>query len=100
MFDPDVAFSLMALPDLGAASAKVIKERDRHRYAIYPLTSTAPLPYRAFIEAVADVMGREDVVLKRLPLAEAVDTLCDRLYATRDVDPAGQRWPGEDVALL
>jgi len=84
-FDPRVAFSLIALRDLGAAAVKVITERERHYYAMYPLTSTGPIPYHEFVDAVRKELG-VTVNIKELPLQEAVDKLCEQLYGTKDVD--------------
>ena len=48
----------IALTDLGEAAAKVLKERERHYYAQYPLASIMPASFAEATQIIGDVIGK------------------------------------------
>lgn len=85
LYDPTTPFSFLALRDLGEASSRVVTEREKHYFAIYPLTSTGAMPYTEFVKIVGSEMGK-DISIERLPYEKAVDKMCDRLLKSKSAD--------------
>ena len=85
LYDPTIPFSFLALRDLGEASSRVIMEREKHYFAVYPLTSTGPMPYTEFVRIVGSEMGK-DVSVERLPYETAVDKMCNGLLKSKSAD--------------
>ena len=71
-FNVDTQFSFLALPDLAAVAVKVIREREAHYYAIYPLCSTGPQNYRDVAATVGRVLGKT-VRVEQRPFEEAIE---------------------------
>jgi hypothetical protein len=80
--------SVAALADLGEVGAKVIREREVHYQAQYPLCSTMPLKPADVMQVASKAMGR-DLVLDDLSVEAATNLL---LTLTRgslgNVDPS------------
>lgn len=89
-WNPDNAFSFIALQDLGEVGAKVLEERERHYLAQYPLCSTEPLNYREMVSTISKAVGKEIEVKQRsfeAAVSEFLASLCgtDQPHArTRD----------------
>jgi uncharacterized protein YbjT (DUF2867 family) len=82
----DVAFSMIALADLASVFDTVLRERERHFYAQYPLVSThAPLTFRDAIATISGALGNE-VAIEKLEYRDAVEALLTRLFGTTDVE--------------
>lgn len=71
-WNPDIKFSMVALPDLGEAGAKVIIEGQKHYMAQYQMVSSPLTSYREFVQLVGDVIGRK-IEVKRKAYEDAVD---------------------------
>lgn len=52
LYDPNTAFSFIALQDYAEVAAKVIKEWDAYSFATYPLVSTLPIKYTEVVASV------------------------------------------------
>ena len=85
LYDPAVPFSFLALRDFGEASAKVILERERHYFAMYPLTSTGPISYTDYVTTVGSEMGK-DISIERVPFEKAVDSMCEVALTSHATD--------------
>ena len=85
LYDPTVPFSFLALRDFGEASARVVMEREKHYFAMYPLTSTGPMPYIEYVKTVGSEMGK-DISIERIPYERAVDKMCEGLLKSKSAD--------------
>lgn len=87
LWDPSVKFSFLALQDLAEAVAKVLEERERHYFSVYPLSSTLPMSYNKVCETVGEFLGI-NIVTKQVPFEQSVEMLLGRLFGTSlVVDP-------------
>nr|POE75625.1 hypothetical protein CFP56_53737 [Quercus suber] len=59
LWNPQVPNSLIALRDLAEASAKVLKEREAHYLAEYPLCSTMPMSDADVVEVIEQKIGKK-----------------------------------------
>ena len=57
-WNPSVAFSFLALADLGEAGAIVLTERERHFAAAYPLCSNGPINFNQICEIASAKIGK------------------------------------------
>jgi len=96
-WDPSIAFSSVALRDLGEASAKVLKEREKHYYAQYALCSTGPETYEELVATAGKVIGR-DIKIEQRSYEDAVAALLKIIYGTEDV-PLGTRDGAQRMVL-
>ena len=69
--NPECDNSLLALRDLGEATAKVIMEREKHYFAKYDCASTTPTPYTQAVPRIGKVIGK-DIQIEWLPYLEGV----------------------------
>lgn len=96
-WNPDVAFSQIALRDLGEAAANVVKEGEKHYFAQYLLVSTRPTPYREVVKIVGQGIGR-DIKVQQLPFEKAVEGFLKMLGGGKDV-PWGTKDAAERMLL-
>ena len=74
-FNPKTRFSCLALQDLGEAVARIIEQRQKHYFALYPLVSMeAPMSYGEMFGAVEKIIGKPVKVQQR-SFEEAVSVL-------------------------
>ncbi|KAI9844175.1 MAG: hypothetical protein M1837_005775 [Sclerophora amabilis] len=86
-WDPNVEFSFLATRDMGEAAAKVLKERDRHFRAQYPLVGPdPPMGYTKVCNIVGQALGKE-IKVQQMPFEEAVDSLVSLVVGDVDVHP-------------
>ncbi|KAL4781276.1 hypothetical protein BJX76DRAFT_363716 [Aspergillus varians] len=57
-YSPHIANSLIALPDLADAAARVLVEREAHYFAQYPLCSTLPVSDVQIVEFISRHIGK------------------------------------------
>lgn len=74
ILDHTIKSSVTVLDDLSEVSAKVIREREVHYQAQYPLCSTRPISYGDAIEVAQRAMGKK-LVLENLGVEAATDLL-------------------------
>ena len=84
-WNPDVAFSFIALQDLGEVSAKILNERESHYLAEYPLCGDGPLNYRQVCEIASKKIGKT-IELRQRTFEESVHGFCTRMFGTVDAD--------------
>jgi uncharacterized protein YbjT (DUF2867 family) len=87
-WDPDIPFSFVSTKDLSAAAAKVLEDREKHFYAVYPLVSVRNTTYRQKVDIVSQVLGKEIKVEQR-SFEESVQALLAMLGMGKpnEVDP-------------
>ena len=87
-WNPQTCFSCLALRDLGEAVARIVEQRDRHFFALYPLVSVqAPMSYAEMLGVVERVVGKP-VAVRQRPFYEAVAVLLKVLSGgVRELDP-------------
>jgi uncharacterized protein YbjT (DUF2867 family) len=87
-WDPSVANSLIMLEDLAALSIKVIKEREGHFFAQYPVVSTMPMPYTNMVTEAEKSLGTK-IKIERPPFQARVNNLVGLCVGgEREVEPA------------
>ena len=84
-WNPDVAFSFIALQDLGEVSAKVLNEREKHYLGEYPLCGDGPVNYRTVCKIASAKIGKP-IELRRRTFEESVQGFCTRMFGTVDAD--------------
>jgi uncharacterized protein YbjT (DUF2867 family) len=84
-------FSMLALTDLADVFKVVAEQRERHFYALYPLTSThRPISFAEALRVIEGKIGK-DVVVERKAFRDAVDALLMRLYTLEDAEDVDRR---------
>ena len=91
--------SLVALRDLGEAGALVIKERERHYQASYPLVSVGPITYGEIVHRVSTMIGR-DIEIAKMTVEEAADFLCMLVFGSVEKTPVTSRDKAERLVLF
>jgi uncharacterized protein YbjT (DUF2867 family) len=91
-WNPAIAFSHLALHDLGEVAAKVIDEGEKHYLATYPLCSTRPMSNNEVMKVIGKVIGR-NIKIEKLPFEKAREGLLKRLFGDKEVP-----WQTKDVA--
>lgn len=102
LWTPDIPNSVVALQDLAAAGVRVLKEREMHYFAQYPLCSTLPISDAEIIRIIEKRIGK-DVILKSPSFETGVDHLAavlfgdksSGIYAGDQVD-ANMKYPAAD----
>ncbi|KAL9060629.1 MAG: hypothetical protein Q9162_000580 [Coniocarpon cinnabarinum] len=89
-YNPDTAHSFIALADLGDACVKVVKEREAHFLASYPLCSTMPETYRDMTDVCSKHLGAK-IELAKLPREQADLTFMRTLFGDVDRVPLETR---------
>ncbi|KAF2089424.1 putative nucleoside-diphosphate-sugar epimerase [Saccharata proteae CBS 121410] len=88
-WDPTIPFSFIALKDLAEAAAIILKEREKHYLAQYPMVSTSPTTYADFAKIVGKEVGK-DIKLEQRSYMDAVSALLKVLHGTDDVHPTSR----------
>jgi uncharacterized protein YbjT (DUF2867 family) len=74
-FSPKTRFSCLALQDLGEAVARIIEQRDKHYFALYPFVSVeTPMSYEEMLGVVEKVLGKP-VKIRQRSIEEGVSAL-------------------------
>ncbi|KAF2162991.1 hypothetical protein M409DRAFT_68649 [Zasmidium cellare ATCC 36951] len=69
-FDPATKFSFSTVYDLGEAISNILRDRDQHLYAVYPLVSTPePLNYYEAMDILSARIGKQ-VQIQRLTMED------------------------------
>lgn len=76
-YNPEIVFTWVTAKDIGEAAARVLEERKKHFYAIYPLVGTEPATYTEAVRQVSEAIGK-DIKIQRIPLEQAVEGLVRR----------------------
>lgn len=76
---PEIKYTFSCLRDHGEASVKVLRERSKHYYATYQLTSTQPITYVDYVNQIGDVLGKK-FEIKLMPFDEAVELLVQHIF--------------------
>lgn len=89
-WNPEHENSIIALRDLAEASAKVLRERELHYFAEYPLCSSTPIS-EAGIARVIEKCICKSVEIRTPSFEVAVSALTQSLFAgaTSEGDPRG-----------
>ena len=59
LYNPETAFSFIALRDHAEVASKVINEREKHFFATYSLSNFMPMKYTEIAESVSEAIGKE-----------------------------------------
>lgn len=89
---PDVRNSVIALRDLAAAGVRVLKEREMHYFAQYPLCSTLPISDAEIIQIIEKHIGKS-VTVKAPSFETGVNHLAEVLYG----DKLPEAYAGDQV---
>ena len=65
LWNQEIPNAQIALTDLGEAGAKVLKERERHYYAQYPLASIMPASFVEAAQIIGNVIGKNITLQER-----------------------------------
>ena len=84
-WNPNVAFSFIALADLGEVGAKVLNEREKHYLAQYQLCGDGPLNYRQVCDIASKEIGKT-IELRQKTYEEAVQSFAERMFGSLDSD--------------
>lgn len=79
LWAPDVPNSVVALQDLAAAGMRVLKEREMHYFAQYPLCSTLPISDAEIVKIIGKHIGKS-VTVKSPSFEAGVDHLAGVLF--------------------
>lgn len=85
-YSPEIKFSFTALRDLSEAASLVLEQREKHYFAVYPIISTMPTPYTAFISAMEKAIGKK-IEVKQIPFMEAVEGFTSMIGGGEEVPP-------------
>ena len=96
--NPDIPQSWITLTDLGEAFAKVVREREQHFYALYPLTSGQPITSRSFIELCEKQIGTK-IRIERLSREAAEEGLMVRVFGDPNKVPLESREQAQRMLL-
>ena len=86
IWDPSKPSSLIALFDLADAAAKVIQEREKHFFAIYPLCGTLPISYNDAILQMGGELGK-DIKVEYQGFRERIDIFGKNLTHSDSMSP-------------
>lgn len=79
LWAPDIPNSVLALKDLAAAGARVLREREAHYWAQYPLCSTFPLSDTEIIRVIEKRINKK-VTIKTPSFETGVNNLAGILF--------------------